>query len=49
MEQNSQTLDKQKWNNESLDRAGINIQSNSQYAVCPPAALSSTVHLILMD
>ena len=36
-------------NKVSLNKSGVKIKSNSQYLVWPPAALSTAVHLLLMD
>ena len=32
-----------------MNKGGVKIKSNSQYLVWPPAALSTAVHLILID
>ena len=37
------------WNNVSLNKGGGQIQSNNQCLVWPPAALSTAVHLLLID
>lgn len=34
MEEISQTFDEQKWNNKSLNKAGVDIKSSSQVALC---------------
>jgi hypothetical protein len=42
--------DEQKWNKMSLNKGGrLKIKIKSQYLVWPPAALSTAVHLLLMD